>query len=95
MIQIERVRAGKYKIIGLGTDNKEKNTLAEVDSLEKASCVLRFVNGSSIKGDQYTLAIDAIREIDADEMRMEGADGKAERVSGKADNSIFDGGSPG
>ena len=95
MIQIERVRAGKYKIIGLGKDSKERNILAEVDSLEKASCVLRFVNGSSIKGDQYTLAVNAIREIDANEMMTEGSDGKAERLSGKADNSVFDGGSSG
>ena len=67
MIQIERVGAGEYKIIGLG---KDKNFIAEVNTLEKASCVLRFINGSSIKGDQYTLAVDTIREIDAKEKRM-------------------------
>lgn len=87
MIQIERVRAGKYKIIGLG---KDKNFIAEVNTLEKASCVLRFINGSSIKGDQYTLAVDTIREIDAEEQRTEGSD-EAERVSGEADNGVSDG----
>lgn len=87
MVQIERVKAGKYRIIGFG---KDKNFIAEVDTLEKASCVLRFINGSSIKGDQYTLAVDTIREIDTEEQRTEGSD-ETERVSGKADNGVSDG----
>ena len=87
MLQIERVKAGKYKIVGLG---KDKSFIAEVDTLEKASCVFRFINGSSIKGDEYKLAIDTIREIDAKEIRTEGSD-EAERVSGKADNGVSDG----
>ena len=87
MIQIERVDVGKYEIVSIG---KEKHTIAAVDTLEKATCVLRFMSGASIKGLEYQLAIDTIREIDAEEQRTEGSDG-TERVSREINNGVSDG----
>lgn len=106
MIQIERIRAGahgkksKYQIVSVG---KDRNIIATIDSLEKAACVLRFIHGSNIKGAEYILAVETMREIDRDEAdhlaakygAITGTEGTNERtdeiVSGKANNGIFDG----
>lgn len=70
-MQIERISTGKYRIANNG---KEKNIIATVDSLEKASCVLRFVHGANIRGEEYDLAVRTIREIDAKERSKENAE---------------------
>lgn len=73
MLQIERIETkngSKYFISGI--NRKEKNTLATVNSLEKAGCLLRFLSGASIKGQEYTLAVETMQEIDREENERKG-----------------------
>lgn len=91
MVEIEKVSAGahgnkaKYRIV---TATKSgKSVVATLDSLEKAGCVLRFIHGANIKGDEYMLAVQTMREIDA----AGGLDDETERVSGETDIGVSDG----
>lgn len=106
MIQIERITVGahgkrsKYQIVSVG---KDRNIIATIDSLEKAACVLRFIHGANIKGAEYILAVETMREIDREETErltakngvITGTEGTNEEtdenVSGEANNGVFDG----
>lgn len=91
MLQIERVRGNKrkreYQIVVQG-NGKARDVLLTVNSIEKAACVLRFIHGSAIKGEEYRLAVDTLREIDADN----DAEGVLDEIlSGEIDLRISDG----
>lgn len=77
MIQIERIpgKQLRYRIIGFG---KAHNTIGIVDSLEKAACVSRFVHGANIKGAEYELAVETLREIDRENRKGDGSNDEAE-----------------
>ena len=91
MLQIERAkstgRKREYEIVTLGS-GKKRDVIATVNSLEKAACVLRFIHGSTIKGEEYRLAVDTLREID-EENDAEGV--FDEMLSGEIDLRISDG----
>ena len=96
MIQIEKIMTGaygkktKYEIV-TQTDTGS-NIVATLDTIEKAACVLRFINGANIKDEEYELAVKTLREIDAKEKGTEASDeGTDEGLSGKADKRVSDG----
>lgn len=88
MLQIERVRGNRkkrtYQIVAQGS-GKMRDPVATVDSIEKAACVLRFMTGATIRGEEYRLAVDTLREIDAEEGGL-----VDEILSGKVDLRVPD-----
>ncbi len=95
MIQIERISAGahgkksKYQIVA--RTDAGRSIVATLDTIEKAACVLRFIHGANVKGEEYELAVRTLREIDAKENGTEGSDEETEGLSGEADNRVSDG----
>ena len=67
-MQIERIQKAesknRYRIIGSG---RNAGVVAEVDTIEKAGCLMRFLHGSNLRMDEYDLAVKTLREIDARE----------------------------
>lgn len=67
MLSIERITGNgqgekpRYRLIDIG---KSRATIAVVDGLERAGCLLRFLKGSLLKPEEYALAVEAMREID-------------------------------
>ena len=101
MLQIEKLKTrkgSKYFIVELS--ERGRNTLATVYSLEKAGCLLRFLSGANIKGTEYILAVETMREIDREEAErltakngvLTGTEGTNEEtdenVSGEVNNGV-------
>lgn len=90
MIQIEKISVGahgkktKYRVVT--TTKNGQSIIATLDSLEKAGCVLRFIHGANIKGDEYTLAVQTLREIDET-----GGSDEETGISGETDIGVSDG----
>lgn len=94
MLSLEKISAGaygrktRYQIVDIG---RGRVTIATVDGLEKAGCLLRFLKGALLQPQEYKLAVETMRQVDAENGTEAGKDGKEETVSGKADNGISDG----
>ena len=78
MLSIERLnpgekkRYGRYRVINADRDS---TTVAVVDGLEKAACLLRFLKGSLLQPEEYRLALETMKEIDAEDSARNGAEG--------------------
>lgn len=71
MLSIERISPGdigrksKYRIISVG--DRDHAIIAVIEGLKPAACVLRFLKGSHLQPQEYTLALSVMSEIDAAE----------------------------
>lgn len=78
MLSIERLKAGdnrrygRYRVINA---DRDCTTVAVVDGLEKAACLLRFLRGAHLQPAEYEYAITTMREIDAEDAARNTAEG--------------------
>ena len=70
MLSIEKIAAGahgkktRYRVVDIGRD---RATVAIVDGLERAGCLVRFLKGSMLRPSEYDLAVDTMQAIDAED----------------------------
>lgn len=69
MLSMERVRESRYRIVEIGGCSHA--TIAVVEGLKAAGCMLRFLKGAHLQPQEYQLVIDTMEEIDTRE-RMDG-----------------------
>lgn len=73
MLSIEKLAAGahgekaRYRVVDIGRD---RATVAVVDGLERAGCLLRFLKGSMLRPSEYGLAVDTMKAIDANDASL-------------------------
>lgn len=70
MLSIEKLSPGahggktRYRVVDIGRD---RTTIAVVEGLERAGCLLRFLKGSLLHPTEYDLAVDTMRSVDAED----------------------------
>lgn len=70
MLSIKNEGKSRYKLIEIG--DHDHVSIAVIDGLKPAACVLRFLKGSLLQPLEYQLAIKTMEEIDKTEGKNEG-----------------------
>lgn len=73
MLSIRKMREGGpgYEVIDIGDRNRI--TIAAVEGLKPAACILRFLKGAHLQPQEYQLAVNTMAEIDTREGGAESA----------------------